>query len=177
VIEAAMQAFWRDGYEGVSTERLEAVTGLKRGSLYNAFRDKRSLFLATLERYAEAEMGAAVAAVAKGGWPALVKRVADEATSNEPRRGCLICNSAVELSRDDPAVGEVVRAALERLRLALARWLSKAGSADADAAAERLLATYVGLRVLARAGYSAQALQQAAGAGTSPPFAAFGQAG
>ena len=51
VLEAAMQAFWANGYEGTSLTDLVAATGLMKGSLYQAFGDKHSLFIQTLNRY------------------------------------------------------------------------------------------------------------------------------
>ena len=51
VLEAAMEAFWANGYEATSLSQLMEATGLHKGSLYQAFGDKHSLFLAALERY------------------------------------------------------------------------------------------------------------------------------
>ncbi|WP_437727108.1 TetR/AcrR family transcriptional regulator [Sorangium sp. So ce861] len=51
VLDRVMQVFWEHGYEATSIDDLEAATGLKRGSLYNAFGDKERLFLTAFERY------------------------------------------------------------------------------------------------------------------------------
>lgn len=51
VLENAMRVFWRHGYEATSISDLTDATGLGRGSLYGAFEDKETLFLAALERY------------------------------------------------------------------------------------------------------------------------------
>ena len=50
-IQKAMQVFWEHGYEGASLPDLLAGMGLTRGSLYKAFKDKKSLFLLVLDRY------------------------------------------------------------------------------------------------------------------------------
>ncbi len=55
VVGAALQTFWKFGYEGTSIRALSEATGLRSQSLYNAFSDKRGLFLAVLARY-EAEL-------------------------------------------------------------------------------------------------------------------------
>ena len=52
VLDKAGEAFRSKGYEATSVEYLERVTGLRRASLYGAFHDKHSLFLAALKRYA-----------------------------------------------------------------------------------------------------------------------------
>ena len=51
VLDAAMKAFWANGYEATSLADLVTVTGLHKGSLYQAFGDKHSLFVQTLKRY------------------------------------------------------------------------------------------------------------------------------
>ena len=53
LLEKAMLAFWEGGLQGTSMRQLEAVTGVKQVSLYNAFGDKEGLFLAVLDRYAD----------------------------------------------------------------------------------------------------------------------------
>src|SRR5438128_10423655 len=51
VLEKAMNAFWERGYEGISIEELVQATGIGRGSLYDTFEDKHSLYLAALDQY------------------------------------------------------------------------------------------------------------------------------
>jgi TetR/AcrR family transcriptional repressor of nem operon len=51
VLDAAMKAFWANGYESTSLADLVSVTGLHKGSLYQAFGDKHALFIQTLNRY------------------------------------------------------------------------------------------------------------------------------
>ena len=44
-LEKAMEAFWAKGYEGTSVSDLLEAMGIHRGSMYDTFGDKRSLFL------------------------------------------------------------------------------------------------------------------------------------
>ena len=60
-----MQLFWEKGFEGTSKRELMEATGIASQSLYNAFGDKRALFLAALEHYAES-MTRMLAAVLEG---------------------------------------------------------------------------------------------------------------
>ena len=55
-LDAAMDCFWKDGYEATSVRDLAARMGITGASLYNAFGDKRSLFREVLQRYAERAM-------------------------------------------------------------------------------------------------------------------------
>ena len=43
VLRQIMKLFWRGGYEGVSLSDIMTETGLKKGSLYAAYGDKRVL--------------------------------------------------------------------------------------------------------------------------------------
>jgi AcrR family transcriptional regulator len=51
VLDAAMQVFWRHGYEASSMAQLRAVTGLSSASLYGAFGSKGGLFERAIEHY------------------------------------------------------------------------------------------------------------------------------
>jgi TetR/AcrR family transcriptional regulator, transcriptional repressor for nem operon len=61
VLDAAMDCFWRDGYEATSIRELAAEMGINAPSLYNAFGDKRSLFREVLRRYVECSTRARIA--------------------------------------------------------------------------------------------------------------------
>ena len=50
-LERATGVFWAKGYASTSTDELLAAMGIGRQSLYNAFQDKRALYLEALERY------------------------------------------------------------------------------------------------------------------------------
>src|ERR1700686_5925300 len=52
-LDAAMQVFWRNGYEGASLSALTQAMGINRPSLYAAFGDKETLFRKALDRYDE----------------------------------------------------------------------------------------------------------------------------
>ena len=53
VIRRVMDTFWTHGYRGTSLEDLSRATGLRKGSLHNAFGNKEDLFLLALKKYAE----------------------------------------------------------------------------------------------------------------------------
>jgi TetR/AcrR family transcriptional repressor of nem operon len=50
-LDRATRVFWAKGYASTSTEDLLAAMNIGRQSLYNAFGDKRKLYLEALERY------------------------------------------------------------------------------------------------------------------------------
>jgi AcrR family transcriptional regulator len=64
-LDAAMQVFWRDGFEGASLTALTEAMGINRPSLYAAFGDKEALFRQVLDRYATGPASYVEAALAQ----------------------------------------------------------------------------------------------------------------
>lgn len=163
VAGAAARVFRRDGYAGASLSALTRETGLGRGSLYAAFRDKRALFLAALDDYARAMLGhvertLAVAADPLEGIEAVLRRVAVAATSGDGRHGCLVANSAAELAGRDAEVRERVASEFARIETAFADALAR--GAGGRATARLLVAVMQGLRILGAAGAERAALDE-----------------
>ncbi|WP_083240598.1 TetR/AcrR family transcriptional regulator [Methyloceanibacter methanicus] len=55
-LDRAMGVFWQKGYEGASLQDLLQAMQIARGSLYKAFEDKHSIYLAALDRYDRTEV-------------------------------------------------------------------------------------------------------------------------
>ena len=160
VLDKAKAVFWAKGYEGSSISELAAATGLKTGSLYNAFGDKQSLYLKTLDRYGKNEVAAATAwierqdcrgAEAVAGF---LKMIASQVDSGAYRNGCFLCNAATDQAPHDPEIAARVSANMAPLRQTfLDRLKSDARTADAAAIlADFTLATYLGMFVMIRGG-------------------------
>ncbi len=162
VLDSAMLAFWRHGYEGTSMQDLVDATGINRGSIYAAFSSKRELFLRALRHYDRVYRERHLRRVSETHPPrdAIIEafvsaaRVPDDA--GRPC-GCLLVNSALELSPHDPEVNTLVQQSLravERFFLMHIEAARQAGEiaaeVDARATAQALLGLFLGLRVLAR---------------------------
>jgi AcrR family transcriptional regulator len=52
-LDAALELFWKHGYEGTSMAMLTETIGVNVASLYAAFGNKESLFVQCVERYSE----------------------------------------------------------------------------------------------------------------------------
>ena len=162
VLEKAMNAFWERGYEGLSVEDLVQSTGIGRGSLYDTFNDKHSLYLAALERYIAAVRVQTTALLEQSGTlQAVLERLfqaqLDALLSDPARRGCFLLNASLEMAPHDPEVNKIVQSAHQELEEGLYRLLIKAQVAgelswrhDPHQLAYFLVATLVSLRVLAR---------------------------
>lgn len=163
VLTLAMQAFWARGYEATSMSDLVAATGINRGSIYAAFTDKHTLFVQALKHYDRHHRSSFLTAIkkhhrARGAILAVFDSAIESAISGDKRCGCMLVNTALELSAHDPEVEDIVRDSL----IALEHFFRSAiaeGQADGSVAANRdpvptaqaLLGLFLGLRVLSRA--------------------------
>ena len=160
-LDAATAQFWHHGYTATSVRDLGAAMGLGAASLYNAFGDKRALFVRCLDRYLDRGMRERIGRLERSLPPrdAIETFMAEIlALSRRDRRGCLMVNSALEIGPHDPEIGALLRDRLGELEGFFRRCLragqrdgTVAEGLDAADAARLLLAAVMGLRVLARA--------------------------
>ena len=134
-LDDAMQAFWTKGYEATSLTDLMAATGLHKGSLYQAFGDKHSLFLQALHRYL-AEMretqreGLRTAPTPLDGLRTGAHQILDMADSNEEcPRGCLAINCLVELAPHDDEVKKILGDHMQHMRSTIGETIGDAQTA------------------------------------------------
>ncbi|MFF1909087.1 TetR/AcrR family transcriptional regulator [Kitasatospora sp. NPDC058218] len=176
-LQAALELFWRRGYEATSMAELVEELGIARASIYATFGSKRELYLRALERYGEQHNPVLLAELSQPGpvLPAvrgLVRRFAREAGedgADGPRRGCFVTNTAVELAPHDPDAARRVAASLGHLETVLTAALVRAeaqgelpGGRDPRALARMLLVLMQGMRVIGKAGDGAARLRDAA---------------
>jgi TetR/AcrR family transcriptional repressor of nem operon len=163
VLDQAIEVFWQRGYEAASIQDLVDHMGIQRGSLYGAFGDKHGLFLAALDRYEEVFYSRVLAKLETSGSPrAAIQRVfedvARECACEDGRKGCLMTNTAVELSTHDDETAERVAANFSRLEngffqaLVAARAKGEIGEEPGARALSRFLTnSFQGLRVMGKA--------------------------
>jgi len=129
-LSKAMELFWEKGYKATSIEDLVDRMGIKRGSIYNTFGDKHSLFIAAVEYYAKEVTSRTIKILESPGSPLENIKLFFETIVNTPSdkktRGCLISNTVVELAPHDEKVAETVRNILERIQTAFLHCLDKA---------------------------------------------------
>jgi AcrR family transcriptional regulator len=105
-LQRAMELFWRQGYYDTSVSDLVAETGANRYGLYGEYGSKQGLFRETLRVYGR-EVTARMTAVMSGPDASLAEIRAFFAQFLEiletPRgqMGCLVCNTATEVSDQD----------------------------------------------------------------------------
>lgn len=164
--------FREHGYDGTSMHDIERATGLRKQSLYRAFGDKRAMYLAALAAYERGEMAAGADLLNRPGDAAtrfrrLFQHLIGEAVAGGDRGGCFLCNAAIDQAPLDPKTGELVADMMARLERTFDQTLSAGSPAPGDPDARRktvraLMAGYLGLRVLVKAGAGRDMLEDAA---------------
>jgi TetR/AcrR family transcriptional regulator, transcriptional repressor for nem operon len=163
VVDRSMHAFWERGYHETSVDDLVNATGLRPGSLYNAFPGgKHGLFLETLARYSKLVVPEKLGALERSGAGLAELRdyfdgLVDDLSQPEGRIGCLMVNSTVELAAVDSEVGEVAREHMSRLERNAERALRNAkrrgeipAGVSPRAKAAQLMATGMGVMVVGK---------------------------
>jgi TetR/AcrR family transcriptional repressor of nem operon len=132
VLDAAMKAFWANGYESTSLADLVSVTGLHKGSLYQAFGDKHSLFIQTLHRYLRnvrdhKNQILESADTPLGGIRAVLHGIINmsELDSSCPQ-GCMAVKSMVELAPHDAEVRRIMDDHKNSMRVSMESRLAQA---------------------------------------------------
>ena len=163
VLDKAMKAFWKHGYEATSLNDLLDHMQIQRASLYNAFSDKHSLFLDTLYRYDRVHRRAEVARRLKMPSPrqailGLFQDAVKAVVKDQARNGCFLVNAALELAPHDRQVAKVVSQAFTHMERQFFRKRIEQGltlgeiakSVVPAQAASAILSLYMGLFVLSR---------------------------
>lgn len=161
-LDAAIGRFWRQGYAGTTIRDLSSDMKMTTASLYNAFGDKRGLFIRALRRYVAEHSLGSLTSIANADDPiqALVEfldgLVQDAATTGQ---GCLLISSAAEVPTTDHVLRKEIREHLNSIESALKLSLEAARrkslvSATLDCAeqARSVLSAIISIQVLARTG-------------------------
>jgi len=171
-LDAAMHLFWHKGYGATSMRDLLDAMCIGRGSFYDTFGDKHALFLAALDRFEEARTSwfdEALEGSGLDGIEEVFRRTVDGLVGFEPRRGCFLANTAVELAPHDAEAAARISRYVRRTEEAFTGALVRAQGAgeipaegDPKVLARFLVSNLHGLRVLARAGSDRRTLEDAA---------------
>jgi TetR/AcrR family transcriptional regulator, transcriptional repressor for nem operon len=114
-LDRAREVFWLKGYGATSMQDIATASGVLRGSLYNAYQDKETLFLRVFADYADQFLAEVAQALAD---PSVDRALRDffdftiaSMTAGVPTRGCLTTKTAIDTRAD----GERIRAAIRDL--------------------------------------------------------------
>jgi TetR/AcrR family transcriptional repressor of nem operon len=171
-LDRAVALFWERGYSETSMEDLVDTTGVSRYGIYGTFGNKRELFIAALRRYAHVmavetrpELFLPDAGLAD--LKAFFRAMLERAIGPEAQRGCMICNTAIEIAPHDETIAAAVRGLFDELASVFTTALQNAKksgdvskSLDVKATAEVLVGMLQGAAVFARTGTSKARLKR-----------------
>lgn len=164
VLDKAVRIFCERGYHATSIGDLTAAMGLASGSVYKAFKDKRSVFVAALDRYKtvrDAKLREAIgsARTGKDRIREALSFYADSSCGASGRQGCLVVGSAAELATLDDEIAQWVKSALVRNEALIGELIRQGqvdGSipmhVDSEATARLLLCLIQGMRLVGKTG-------------------------
>lgn len=185
-LDAALLAFWTKGYVSTSLDDLTRAMRVGRPSLYAAFGDKRRLFLAVLNRYAERARAALAPTLMargdlEGALTGFFRAAIDFYTAGPEPLGCLISSVAALEAKSEPFIGEALAAHSAWTRDLFERRFQSARDADeiardADLAAMAFVAALLlqGIGAQARVGQPVADLKRLAAAAAAAVIAAGG---
>jgi len=171
-LDAAMQLFWRKGYEASSLQDLLATMGLSKSSFYQTFESKRSVFERALEHYRFSlidEMRAELEKARSGRAfiDTLFHSIAEETIGSDARRGCLLMNTACEFAQTDADIASLVSRSIgdiaDVLEAAVVRAQdegSVSSGADARTLATYLVSSISGLKNMVKAGADRETIRR-----------------
>jgi TetR/AcrR family transcriptional repressor of nem operon len=161
-LEAAIDCFWKYGYEATSVRDLAVAMWISTPSLYNAYDDKRGLFVKALERYLDQSTRARIRQLEESLPPKqavrrFIEQIIDRSVSDRERRGCFLVNSALDVAPHDKELGALIAERLGEIEAFFNRSIQAAQcqgsvpqSRSAKDIARLLLGVLLGIRVLAR---------------------------
>jgi len=161
-LDCAVECFWQHGYRATSVRDLAAGMGIGCTSLYNAFGNKRSVFVLALERYLDQSMRDRIKRFEASRPPkqairGFIAEIIRRSLADGRRRGCFLVNSAMEVAPHDRGLRSVIAARLDELETFFRRCVT-AAQRTGTVPPERnpvelgrlLLGVVLGIRVLAR---------------------------
>lgn len=170
----AIRLFWAKGYAATSTEDLLQAMGIKRQSLYNAFGDKRQLYLEALATYLRTACAAHLKRLNMPESPlqGIRNMLAGLSSHDDPLHpsGCMAIGSVGEFGTTDAEIGEMMAKVANLITGRVAQRIREGQSSgeidpviDADEAAVFMRIVVNGLQVAARGGAPVADLDALAG--------------
>lgn len=170
-LDRATDLFWAKGYESASLSDLIETMGINKGSLYNAYGNKNELFIKALVRYCEINQQSFLAEVKAIKDPVksltvFFDTVLKQAKDDKQKKGCFLCNTALELPYHDREIKKVVQESISDLEIFFYEQIEKGieqGTIPKETApepvAKALMALLFGIRVLSRGTYDRKGLK------------------
>lgn len=173
-VGAAMELFWRRGYEATSLQALLDAMAISKSSFYQAFGNKQQLFERCLLQFRESQVRRMQAALGRSPSAmaflrSALRAAAAEADAASAPKGCLIMNTATEFAGRDASIATLVAGGAADFFAVFHDAVRRAQqegdiAADrkADALARYVVTTIAGLKTMVKAGLPRAAVLEVA---------------
>ena len=155
VMKKAINLFWVKGYEATSLSDLTRELGIGKGSFYNSFGSKRTLFDSCLEEYRAGGISAMEQLLNSESDPYVgIRKFLDFQTESlflDPlAKGCLIANTSAEMANDEQ-IADFLMENNQIMKSKLVDYLSKTSLSDrAEAIGDAILIYTTGASVVSK---------------------------
>ncbi|OOF56955.1 TetR/AcrR family transcriptional regulator [Rodentibacter myodis] len=169
VFEKAMKVFWDKGFAATSLQEIADLTGLKRGSLYNAYQTKEQFFLKVFEQHKNGLLAQIRHSLEDSDLRLAFQHyfdfIIDSMLQGQPSRGCLSTKVALDSGALNDDIRHALLTLLEEIEAIMLARLSQATPSDklklSPIEAATLLVTFTrGLVVIERVYQSKEKLQR-----------------
>ncbi|WOO40243.1 TetR/AcrR family transcriptional regulator [Rubellicoccus peritrichatus] len=172
-VDNAMLLFWKKGYNDSSMAELLKVTGLTKGSFYNAFGSKRDLFIKTFTKYDQESRVALHQLTAMDSPKEAIRAFFDwlvEATaSDQEKKGCFTVNMLICIKSFDEEIQGLVRGSQQSVETFFKQMIELgqirgeiSKELHAEKTAKLLVGAMVSVRVLGRGTFDSDGLRMLA---------------
>lgn len=171
-LDAAMQLFWRNGYESSSLQQLITSMQLSKSSFYQTFKSKHSLFQNCIKHYEDTLIKGLNDKynASKNGLDfleTLFEEVTTECIDDDSRIGCLLMNTASEFAQNDPKIANLVSHSIDRFLDVFLKAVKDGqqarvidSSKDAETLSRYLVSSMSGIKNMVKAGADVHAIRQ-----------------
>lgn len=173
-LDAAMQLFWRKGYEATSLQNLLSSMGLSKSSFYQAFKSKHALFHKSIQHYRRMLLNDLQSRLkqsdsSRAFIEELFNELSLETSGINSHRGCLLMNTANELAQTDKVIATLISDSLDQLTMVFEQSIIQAQqentiSRDKDPKSLALyfVSSMSGLKNMVKAGVDSKTIQNIA---------------
>ncbi len=165
-LQAAMEVFWKRGYDNASCDELLDAMGINAGSMYATFGGKRALYEKAFDVYCQTGFASVLAILNGAGSPLENVRQLVKIWGKMDCKGCFVFNTVAESGEESKEIGKVAKKVVGRLRRELEKKLVAAKDvgelgkrANPKELAAFLVNTARGLNVSVHTGVSKESVQ------------------
>lgn len=163
ILDQAMELFWQNGSDSVSTRQLESALDLKITAIYRRFNNKDQLLARSIDHYVQTVINPRIQTILDqstdplAGLRTFFSTMLASGRDSRSYRGCLLTMTAAHEASNVPEIRQAITAGLNTMEAALTRQVQRARTAgqlnpkiDAASCGKALFMSLQGMLLLSR---------------------------